>query len=56
MFLLSLDLHTAEIIRKSYFYSFELRTLIVGSYDVFSGLITPAILEILTAVIYNTIL
>lgn len=54
MFLLSLALHTPEIIRNAYVHSVELRMLIVGSCDDFSGLIIPAIFEILTAVTDNT--
>jgi len=50
MFLFSLDLSTAEIIRNAYVHSAELQMLIVGSYDVFSVLITLAMFEILTAV------
>jgi hypothetical protein len=54
MFLFSLDLYTAEIIRNAYVHNVDLRRLIVGSYDVLSVLITLAIFEILTAVFDNT--
>jgi len=54
MYLFSLDLYTAEFIRKTYGHSAELRMLIVGNYDVFPVLITLATFEILKAVIDNT--
>jgi uncharacterized membrane protein len=54
MFFFLLDLYTAGIIRNAYVHSVELRMLIVGSYDIFSVLMTLAIFEILTSVIDNT--